>query len=50
MADEECAEKHCDETATLGMTIRYSDDLRIEVYLCERHFDALNIALGGRES
>lgn len=41
--DDECAVKHCDEVATLGMTWRFGD-VRIEFYVCERHFDEISAA------
>lgn len=45
--DDDCAAKHCDEAATLGMTLVYGD-LRVEVYLCVEHFDALSDWFDGR--
>lgn len=41
---DECAEKHCDDPATLGMTVVIGS-VRLEVFLCEPHFDALDVAL-----
>ena len=39
--EDECAEKYCQEPATLGMTISING-LRIELDLCEKHFDILD--------
>lgn len=38
--DDECAVKHCENDATLGMTWNI-DGIRVEFYVCERHFDAI---------
>lgn len=43
--NEDCAVKHCDEPGDLGMTIVLAG-LRIELYLCQPHFDLLDAALG----
>jgi hypothetical protein len=40
MDDVDCATKHCDQPATLGMTLLYGG-LRIEIDLCQPHFDVL---------
>jgi len=37
----ECAVKNCDQDAPLGMTVRLGG-LRIELFLCEPHFDILD--------
>lgn len=37
---DDCAEKNCDEPATLGMTWTING-VRLEFYVCERHFDAV---------
>ena len=38
---DECAVENCDAPATLGMTWRFGD-VRIEFYVCEPHFDAID--------
>lgn len=39
--EDECAVKHCDEPATLGMTWRFGN-VSIEFEVCEAHFDEIS--------
>lgn len=41
MTTIDCAEKHCDEEGTLGITLRIGEN-RVEVILCPKHFDQIN--------